>query len=562
MISVRLESGKLQVFSDFSYKNSLSDIPGGTWSKKSKCWEYPTTSVLDIAHTFKGDMRITKEVKKLIDEEMKRESKLTDIITGKLIDPHPFLMGHQRKCRKIAEYFPKFAYFCDTGTGKTLISLQIISDKADKAKFLVVAPKSTIKDAWLPDQRKFFPKLRLLPISRNVSKDDLIEIYNDWFGTKPEGSISRKKDKLMEHMAMIADVVVINPESFKLDIDFINSLGIDGLIFDESALLRNSQSAITKAVTKFAESCEYTYLLSGEPDPNGRLEYFSQMKIIDPAILGNSFTAYRNKYFDPEGYMGYTWAPKASAKDAVAKRIARRSIVIRKDECLDLPQEVYQTRTVELSPNAMKHYYSMLTEQMVFLDEDRGIAAPTKSSVINKLRQIASGFVYDTHNDKEVVHLHKDKLNLLNEVLEEIGNKQVIIWGTYQPEIEAIEEMLKSQGKTVVTAYGKTKDIDQSIVDFKTGKAQYIVAHPQSIKYGITLVNCNYAVYFSLSENYDDYKQSRDRILRKGQTKSCTIIFLLAENTIDRHILNSVRNTGTDADIITGLISDYTKRGR
>lgn len=558
MIKLVLSNGKLQAFSDFTYKDRLKAIPGGSWSKKEKCWEYPTTSILDLVTEFKGELKITKEVKVLIDKAKKLEDKLKDIMSGKCIDTHPFLMEHQRKCRKIAEHFDRFAMFCDTGTGKTLLSLQIITDKQDK--FLVVAPKSTIKDAWLGDQRKFYPDLRLLPISRNMSKQDLLDVYSSWFGDVPRNISAMKKDKLKEYLVEIADVLVINPESFKIDIDYITSLGVNGLVFDESAMLRNAGSDITKEVTKFADKCKYVYILSGEPDPNGRLEYFSQMRIIDPAILGTSFTSYRNTYFTPTGYMGYQWEPIEGAKEAVSKRISKRSIVIRKDECLDLPPEVYQTRTVELSPGAMKHYNTMLKEQMVFLTSGQDISAPTKSSVINKLRQIASGFVYDTHNDKQVIKLHNEKLALLDEVLQDIGNKQVVIWGTYQPEIEAIEEMLLAKGKTVVTAYGKTKDVDQSIVDFKNGSAQYIVAHPKSMKYGVTLVNSSYAVYYSLSDDYDDYRQSRDRILRKGQTKSCTIIFLVAEGTIDTHIKKSVMNKGRSADIITSLISEYSRR--
>ena len=40
---------------------------------------------------------------------------------------------------------------------------------------------------------------------------------------------------------------------------------------------------------------------------------------------------------------------------------------------------------------------------------------------------------------------------------------------------------------------------DQSIKDFKDGTAQYIIAHLATLKYGVTLTNRTYVVYYSMA---------------------------------------------------------------
>ena len=47
------------------------------------------------------------------------------------------------------------------------------------------------------------------------------------------------------------------------------------------------------------------------------------------------------------------------------------------------------------------------------------------------------------------------------------------------------------------------------------------------------MTNCSYAIYYSLSYSFEEYYQSHDRIYRKGQTNSCTYIFLNSKDTID-----------------------------
>ena len=85
-----------------------------------------------------------------------------------------FLMNHQRAGVLLAERFNYYAFFYDTGTGKTILSLQIIQNKIREngAVFLVLCPKSIIQTAWMDDCQNHFPKLRLLPLAGGYDPED------------------------------------------------------------------------------------------------------------------------------------------------------------------------------------------------------------------------------------------------------------------------------------------------------------------------------------------------------------------------------------------------------
>ena len=192
--------------------------------------------------------------------------------------------------------------------------------------------------------------------------------------------------------------------------------------------------------------------------------------------------------------------------------------------------------------------------------QDKTITVQTKLASLMKLRQITSGFLIDTDDNSATSKVHSEKTKELWAVLEELGDNKAIIWVNFKQEVHDIEELLKSKGKSYVTAYSGTRDVDASIRAFKDDTAQYIIAHPKTLKYGVTFTgesmkkNCTYAIYYSMSYSYEDFYQSKDRINRKGQTQGVTYIFLVAENTVDEDIYDAIVKKGNNALIMENMI--------
>lgn len=557
-----------KLYMTVSPQERLECIPyiyGAKYDSITGSWVAPIGSLLTIMTVFNECNPVDKATDNIFEIALNTLNNIAElkksIITKKEIknEEFPFLMSHQAVCNKLAKAKRRYAYFLDTGTGKTIASLSIIQNSIDSnsTKWLIICPKSIIKTAWLADCEQFFPNINMLPLKAGMTKKEIKEYANKFV---TDGNTINKVEELFQYV----DCVVTNPEQFKKYYKTNSFKEFDGLIVDESTMIKNVKAQITKFVYDFSKTCSRCYILSGKPAPNTPLDYFNQIKVVDPYVFGLSYTRFRDNFFYQADYFGYDWRMQEDKKELFSSLLDLCSIFVSKSDCLDLPPKTYQRREVELSSDTMAHYKSMEKEQLVCL-QDRDIPASNKLASLMKLRQISSGFIIDTE-EQVITSLDNAKVNELEKVLEELGDEKAIIWINFKEEARVIEEMMQKKGYTYVTAYQGTKDVDDSINKFKSNEAQFIIAHPKTLKYGVTFTgssmkkNCTYAIYYSLSYSFEDYYQSHDRIYRKGQADPCTFIFLLSKDTIDNNLYWCLQNKGTSAQLIEDMVKELSSK--
>jgi len=501
------------------------------------------------------------------------------------------LFKHQQAGCLLAEKYNKFAFFYDTGTGKTVMALNIIQQKQeiDQAKFLIIAPKSIIKTAWLDDASNFFPTLRIYPLYKGFDSYKKRNLFRAWHTGRSRSTI--ENDKIFSaHIKFLAEVFgykdpndytvdeidtilrsdarhyIINSELFIINPrKYINEFGINGIIMDESAILKNYDSKTAKVMREICQEMKYVYLLSGKPAPNNETEFFSQMKIVAPDMFPFSYDRFlstfcisqaRRMLLNPEN------------KALFAEMVSARSLIISKKDCLDLPDTLETVRLIDLPDDIMDDYNELYYECMVLIkgmdDSSTFYSSQSKMAILMKLRQMASGFFINNNpeyeEDRLIIDIHNAKINEVKDIISDIPDEQVIIWCQFQHEIELLEKELAPYGR-VVTAYGKTKRLEENIDDFKNGRARFILAHPKTLKYGVTFTNCQYAIYYSFSYSAEDYDQSHDRNYRLGQKSVCTYFFIQAADTIDEIMYEKVMHKLSDAEFFERLIKDAAKHG-
>ena len=501
------------------------------------------------------------------------------------------LYRHQRAGTILAHKYNKFAFFYDTGTGKTVMALDVIStkEKEEGARFLIIAPKSIIKTAWMDDAANYYPELRILPLYNGFNLKKQQALYNSWHSSdnrewktdskffayvqlvldifdsgkleddNREVFIKQKLDDEANHFIINSEMFIRNPEKY------IKDLNVNGIIMDESAILKNYNGKTAETMREMASLVKYVYLLSGKPAPNNITEYFSQMKIVDPDTFNMSYEKFLSTFCYSQNRV-YKMIPEN--EKIFAEMVSIKSLIVSKKDCLDLPDTVDVVREIELPESIMRDYNELYEECMARIkgmdDSEIYYSASSKLAVLMKLRQMASGFFIVENQgfreEKIIVDIHNAKIEELNNIMDQLEDEQVIIWCQFQHEIEMIEKELSKRAYTV-TAYGKTKDLEKNIDDFKTGKAQYIIAHPKTLKYGVTFTNCKYTVYYSFSYSAEDYDQSHDRNYRLGQKEKCTYLYIQAADTIDEIMYAKVKNKLSDAEFFELLIKDAAKHG-
>jgi len=426
----------------------------------------------------------------------------------------PFLRGYQKDIVNDALNAGCYGIFADTGTGKTVMGLEVASHFK---KTLILCPLSVIETAWIDDCKKFYPQMRII---------------NCWSNTS-----DGRFDLLDEE----ADIYVMNYESYKIVRNKIMKSNFDCMIVDESSCMKNMKSQITSMILEMINVIPHRFVLSGCPCPNHNSEIFPQMKFVNNEIFGNNFYGFLARYFHQDLANPHVWFQTAEDKERYNLRLTEQSVFLKKEDCVDLPEKVFQVRRFEMASEQKQHYNELLNDIKSHINEWSKFEFTAK---LMKLREITSGFVYT--KDSNVITMDSNKPKALAEILEEIGNKQVIIWCQFQHEIKSLAEQFG--GVALTSSSSKTKERYEIIRDFRDGKIQYLFTHPSLMGKGLTFVNCTYNVYYSLSFSYEEFKQSQDRIHRIGQTNKCTYIIMQAKDTIDEKIYSCLQRKESAVD--------------
>ena len=423
---------------------------------------------------------------------------------------------HQRKALEMSFDKEYFAYFMEMGTGKTKVVLDNVGILHDNHKIegaLIIAPKS-VYSIWAYDE-----------IKAHYPFED-IDVYL-W---KTPNSIKER----------VRDAAFFKKnDSFKFLI-----MNVEALSAGKGAAAALKFVSNYKALVAIDESSLYRRLLTGTPVTNSPLDVYTQFEFLDKNVLGfTSYYSFRNRYcvFHESIINGkIVKFPKYFTNlEELEQKIKTCSFRVTKEECLDLPEKIYQKRYCELSEEQSKVYEDLKLRALAIL-EDSSVSFTHKLTEILRLHQVANGFVMN--DDGTIVEFKtSEKMNLLMETLEEIQGK-VIIWANYTHNIRQIEAALKLKygPNSTVSFFGdkSTQERVDAREGFQKGDVRFFVGNPQTGGYGLTLTSAATMIYFNNNYNFEYREQSEARIHRIGQKLICNYIDLICKDTIDEKVIS------------------------
>lgn len=508
-----------------SYKMSIHKVPEVLQLLRGIGVDNIDTAPLQVQEYFYKELSIRRNVEDLITNGPTQSCNVNDHLT---------LMRHQQLGREIAKYHDRYAFFYDTRTGKTPLSLAIMHDDIvanPSHKWLVVCPLILIDNAWIPDAAEFVPEIRTISCHASTPA------------------------KRLQRLATEANIYVTNTESFVKYREHFDKMGFEGCIVDESSDMKSPSSKVSKELVDFAQTVKRFYLLSGTPAPNGEHEYYMQLKAVDYYGVQSSYTQFKEYFFVNMSYNPQyeKLALRPDRKDELLTLIRQYALYVDKEDVLTTPGRTFHEVEFDLPVDLKKHYNKLKNELFVELGDGLRITAPSAAAKLNKLNQVTSGFIIDTQaakenkfyedsNLQEWYLLDKYRFDRLALLLDnECRGEQVLIWANYRKEFELISEMLGDRCRCV---YGGTsiQDKNDAIQQFKDGRIQYLIANPASADKGLTLTNAHISIYFSLNWSYELFKQSMERIYGhiKKQPKHCEYYVMIAKGTIDRVLYSDV----------------------
>ena len=505
------------------YRMSIHNVPEVLKLLRGIGVDNIDTAPVQVQRYFYKELAIRSNVEDLIKNGPRESFKVNEHLT---------LMHHQQLGREIARYQDRYAFFYDTRTGKTPLSLAIMYDDIvanPTHKWLVVCPLILIENAWLPDAAEFIPDIKVVSCHAATPA------------------------KRLERINSEASIYVTNTESFVKYREHFDKLHLTGCIIDESSDMKSPKSKVSKEIVDFAQTIERFYILSGTPAPNGEQEYYMQLRAVDYYGIQQSYSQFKEHYFVNMSYNPQyeKLALRPDKKDELFSLIRKYALYVDKEDVLTTPGRTFHEVEFEMPAELKKHYNKLKNELYMEVGDGLRITAPSAAAKLNKLNQITSGFIIDTQAVKENKFYNEDKTELyqlsgyrfakLIDLLGQIGDEQVLIWANYKAEFRIIQQTL---GDSCRCVYGETSlaEKNEAIKLFKEGKIQYLIANPASADKGLTLTNAHISIYFSLNWSYELFKQSMERIYGDvmKQPKHCDYYVMIAKGTIDRVLYSDV----------------------
>lgn len=430
--------------------------------------------------------------------------------------------------------------FLDPGLGKTSIVLAAVKMlKKEKMinKVLIVAPLRVCYMVW--------PK----EVAKWKDFDGLTTI------------ILHGKDK-ERNLLKEADIYLINPEGLQWfltpGIDGMKRLKPDMLVIDESSKFKAASTKRFKMLKPVLPNFRRRYILTGSPSPNGMMDLFSQIFILDGgAALGRFITHYRNQFFYPTGFGGYEWKLQEGAEKKIQERIKPLVLRLEAKDYLELPQLVENNIYVELPKQAREAYKQMEDDLFTGLKNGDVVAANAAAASM-KCSQIANGGVYG--EDREIHHLHMEKAEAVKDLVEELQGTPALIAYDFEHDLE---RLLKVLGKNTPYIGGGVSPKRAAAIEaaWNNGELSVLLGHPASIAHGLNLQNAgNHVIWHSLTWNFEHYDQFIKRILRQGSKhKKVFVHHIIAENTVDVAKLTALKfKDHSQRSLLAGL-KEYMK---
>ena len=435
--------------------------------------------------------------------------RLHDVKTGEMfeVDEYQLRAYVHLACK------PRSALFLGMGLAKTVITLSYILDSVLEGRFykvLVIAPDKVARLTWKEEAEKWehLERLKLRVIAGDANKR-------------------------LQELNSYADVYTIGVDNIVWLIEQCKGeLPFDCVVFDEMSLFKNRGSARFMAVRKAIKDVPYRHGLTGTPSPNGLIDLWSQMYLLDEGkTLFPNFKLFAERFYNTYIVnMQPKYELKAGANLEIARRVKSVALSMQTLDYVKLPEMIFKDVTITLDDEARNMYEELKREYVLDLLSGDVVQVSTATDLMNKLLQLSGGAVYD--RERNVIPIHSAKIDKLVRLMSVKEDENFIIVYGFQHEKARILEALP-----YAVELPKGAKVQSVVEAWNRGEIRALVIHPASAGHGLNLqFGGSNMVWFSLTWSLEYWQQTIFRLLRRGQKNDVKIYRLIAGGTIDETV--------------------------
>lgn len=336
-----------------------------------------------------------------------------------------------------------------TGTGKTAHALALLQrlkttgQLSNKQRAIIICPAKSVLGSWKKDGfDEFVPDMKVAVVGQTTAK---------------KGQTA----KSVRH-AIYADpdweVLLINYELVRLDIEELVRLGFQYAILDEVHYVRNHETQTAMAVKRITIPARRVVGMTATPIQNHLLDLHGIMEVLGLGhIFGTSqqfakrHHLYRMVKVKYGGRTNDTKKLVGLKNTTILKRMIEPFYLRRAYKDIDVPLPSMKSQTVwlDFTPKQQKFYDAVKSEEIARLKEE-GMTLQNLKNVALRLQQLAVTTAFFSDED------HSSKFDWLMEKAKgDWQDEKIIAFSKYHPSLRAFGQRLKEAGIGFVVITGK-----------------------------------------------------------------------------------------------------------
>lgn len=348
-------------------------------------------------------------------------------------------------------------------------------------------------------------------------------------------------------------VYVTNYEAARADIDNLMSVPWEAVVCDEVHRLRNRQTRTFKTLRPLILRTPSFIGISGTPVVNGADDLWTLLHLIDPKrwraywrwvdeFMESTTTTFNGKLAQPiRQITGMRPGMDGVLRQQLRDVMIRRSLSELLPELPEVSETIYE---VDLSPEEKTAYKNLEKKFWADMPDGTKVIAPNDVAKITRLRQMATDW-----SVLGATEGNSTKLKRLYELLDDIGDEQVVIFSAFSSVIDTVAAHLNA-GK--ITGDVKSNDRTDVIRAFKEGNLHYICGTIGAMGEGIDLQTANHCVFLDLWWSPASNEQAIARVHRYGQRADTVFVHTIAaRGTIDAYVAKTL---AAKQDVIQSLV--------
>lgn len=431
-------------------------------------------------------------------------------------------MPHQQQALDQTESFNRCAYYLDMGLGKTFVGAEkmyLLNNDVN----LVVCQKSKIND-WVDHFEKYYPDYEVF----NLTKKTQVVRFRELIDTST----------IYDYKKQIVGVINYDLVYRRSYITHIKDFT---LMLDESSLIQNETTQRAKFILRLQP--ESVVLLSGTPTSGKYEKLWSQCKLLGWDIKKKAFWA---SYVDTE------WVEQGQFKrevvtgykhvDHLKKKLSQHGAVFMKtQEVIELPEQIEQKIYVKPTKeyrHFMKNGYLVLdTLNLIQFKDDSDFYG---NDVTPRVELVGDNSLTKTLYARQLCgQWHKEKLEAFRDLLESTEDR-VIVFYNFNEELTRLRKICEALDREVSFVNGSGR----SMYAYECVENSVTFIQYQAGAMGGNFQKANKIIYYTLplgKGSCDLWEQSKKRIHRIGQDKSCFYYYLLVKGSFEEKNFAALR---------------------